>query len=65
MASRPDTLTWRRTAIKKVVAGLAEQYTVNGLAPQPLTKGSEEGKLDLGFGHIPAGERERIVVRDR
>src|SRR5712692_4848938 len=33
-----------------------EQYTVNGLAPQPLTQGSDDGKLDFGFGHIPAGE---------
>ena len=36
--------------------GWAEQYTVNGLAPQPLTQGSADGKLDFGFGHIPAGE---------
>jgi hypothetical protein len=35
--------------------GWAEGYTVNGLAPQPLTEGSSDGKLNLGFGHIPTG----------
>lgn len=36
--------------------GWAEGYTVNGLVPQPLTQGSSDGKLDFGFGPIPAGE---------
>ena len=35
--------------------GWAEQYTVNGMSPQPLTQGSHEGKLVFGFGHIPKG----------
>jgi hypothetical protein len=35
--------------------GWAEGYTVNGLAPQPLTQGSSDGKLNFGFGHIAAG----------
>jgi hypothetical protein len=35
--------------------GWAEGYTVNGLAPQPLTQGSNDGKLNFGFGHVPAG----------
>jgi hypothetical protein len=35
--------------------GWAEGYTVNGLAPQPLTEGSSDGKLNFGFGHIAAG----------
>ena len=36
--------------------GWAEGYTVNGLAPQPLTETSRNGRLAYGFGHIPAGE---------
>lgn len=36
--------------------GWAEGYTVNGLAPQPLTQGSSNGKLVFGFGHVPAGD---------
>jgi hypothetical protein len=35
--------------------GWAEGYTVNGVAPQPLTEGSSNGKLNFGFGHIPLG----------
>jgi len=37
--------------------GWADGYTVNGQAPQPLTQGSADGRLDYGFGHIPAGRR--------
>jgi hypothetical protein len=36
--------------------GWAEQYTVNGLSPQPLSEGSADGKLVYGFGHVPAGK---------
>jgi hypothetical protein len=35
--------------------GWANGYTVNGLAPQPLTQASLNGKLEFGFGHVPAG----------
>jgi FlaG/FlaF family flagellin (archaellin) len=38
-------------------SGWADGYTVNGLAPQPLTEGSKNGRLVLGFGHIPAGQQ--------
>jgi hypothetical protein len=36
--------------------GWAEGYTVNGLAPQPLTEANRNGRLAYGFGHIPAGQ---------
>src|SRR5947207_4705569 len=36
--------------------GWAEGYTVNGLAPQPLTEASRNGRLAYGFGHIPGGQ---------
>ena len=35
--------------------GWAEQYTVNGQAPQPVSQGSDDGKLIFTFGHVPAG----------
>jgi hypothetical protein len=38
-------------------SGWADGYTVNGQAPQPLSQGSSNGKLNFGFGHIPAGKR--------
>jgi hypothetical protein len=37
--------------------GWADGYTVNGQAPQPLTQGSSNGRLNYGFGHIPAGKQ--------
>jgi hypothetical protein len=36
--------------------GWAEGYTVNGLAPQPMTEADRNGRLAYGFGHIPAGQ---------
>ncbi|MDX6475048.1 MAG: hypothetical protein QOH95_559 [Gaiellaceae bacterium] len=35
--------------------GWAESYTVNGLSPQPIDEGSDNGKLTFTFGHIPQG----------
>ena len=37
--------------------GWADGYTVNGQAPQPLTQGSSDGRLNYGLGHIPAGRQ--------
>lgn len=36
--------------------GWAEQYTVNGNSPQPLSEASADGKLVFGFGHVAAGK---------
>ena len=36
--------------------GWAEGYTVNGVAPQPLTEADRNGRMAYGFGHIPAGQ---------
>jgi hypothetical protein len=40
-----------------VTPGWADGYAVNGQAPQPLTQGSDDGKLDFGFGRVAAGKR--------
>lgn len=53
---RVDATTALRQASLVLSPGWAEGYTVNGLAPQPLTEGSSDGKLNFGFGHIPAGK---------
>lgn len=34
----------------------AEGYTVNGVAPQPLTEASRDGRIAYGFGHLAAGD---------
>jgi hypothetical protein len=36
-------------------SGWAEGYTVNGLAPQPISEASQNGKLTFTFGHVPQG----------
>ena len=35
--------------------GWTDGYTVNGLAPQPVTEGSRNGKPSFGFGSLAAG----------
>lgn len=35
--------------------GWAEGYTVNGQIPQALTQASDNGKIELGLGHIAQG----------
>jgi hypothetical protein len=37
--------------------GWADGYTVNGVTPQPLTQGSSDGRLNFGFGHVPASHQ--------
>jgi hypothetical protein len=36
-------------------SGWAEAYTVNGLAPQPISEASQNGKLIFTLGHVPRG----------
>ena len=52
---RIDARSGLKQATIVLAPGWAEQYTVNGLAPQPQTEGSSNGKLVFGFGHVPAG----------
>jgi hypothetical protein len=53
---RIDALSELKHASLVLSPGWAEGYTVNGTAPQPLTEGSSDGKLNFGFGHIGAGK---------
>jgi hypothetical protein len=52
---RIDATSELKQATLVIDPGWADGYTVNGQAPQPLTQGSSNGRLDYGFGHIPAG----------
>jgi len=52
---RVDAVRPLRDATLVLWPGWAEQYTVNGLAPQPLSEGSDDGKLIFTFGHVAAG----------
>jgi hypothetical protein len=53
---RVDAIRLLKDATLVLWPGWAEQYTVNGLAPQPLSEGSDDGKLIYAFGHVPAGK---------
>lgn len=53
---RIDALHELKRATLLLDSGWAEGYTVNGLAPQPVSEGSSNGKLDFDLGHIPAGK---------
>jgi hypothetical protein len=53
---RVDALRDLKSATLILDPGWADGYTVNGQAPQPLTQGSANGRLNFGFGHIPAGQ---------
>ncbi len=52
---RVDAFRELRRATLVLDPGWAEQYTVNGAAPQPLAEGSADGKLEFVLGHIPKG----------
>jgi hypothetical protein len=54
---RIDALKELKKATLVLDAGWADGYTVNGQSPQPVTQGSSNGKLNYGFGHIPAGKQ--------
>jgi hypothetical protein len=53
---RIDATRSLKNATLVIAPGWADGYTVNGQAPQPLTQGSSNGRLNYGFGHIPAGQ---------
>jgi hypothetical protein len=52
---RIDAIAELKQATLVLDAGWADGYTVNGVAPQPLTEASDNGRLVFGFGHVPAG----------
>jgi hypothetical protein len=53
---RIDAVRDLKRATLLLGSGWAEGYTVNGMAPQPVSEGSSNGKLDFDLGHIPAGQ---------
>lgn len=52
---RIDAVSDLKNATLVLDPGWADGFTVNGQAPQPLSQGSDDGRLNFGFGHIPAG----------
>jgi hypothetical protein len=52
---RIDAVAELKNATLILAPGWAEQYTVNGASPQPVTEGSSNGRLVFGFGHVRSG----------
>jgi hypothetical protein len=55
-----------RQNIKKAILvfapGWADQYTFNGVSPQPISEGSDNGKVSFTLGHIPQGHHYTLFV---
>jgi len=52
---RVDAARDLKRATLELDPGWAEQYTVNGIAPQPVSEGSHDGRLVFVLGHIARG----------
>jgi hypothetical protein len=53
---RVDAHRELRDATLVLAPGWAEQYTVNGVAPQPTEETSQNGRLRLSLGNVSAGQ---------
>lgn len=53
---RVDARRELKDAALVLAPGWAEQYTVNGVAPQPSDETSQNGKLRLSLGDVSAGQ---------
>lgn len=59
---RIDARTDLKNAIVVFAPGWADQYTFNGVSPQPVSEGSENGKISFTLGHIPQGKHYTLFV---
>jgi hypothetical protein len=59
---RIDALGDIKRAILVLAPGWADQYTFNGVSPQPISEASADGKVSLTLGHIPAGEHYTLFL---
>ncbi len=51
-----------KEAMLVLAPGWAEQYTVNGVSPQPSNEESQNGKLSFSLGDIPAGQHQTLFM---
>jgi len=59
---RVDAIRELKKGMLILAPGWAEQYTVNGIAPQPVSEGSDDGKLLFDLGHVRRGEHYTLFV---
>jgi hypothetical protein len=57
-----DAVRELKKAILILDPGWAEQYTLNGVAPQPVSEGSDNGKLVYVLGRVPQGKHYTLFV---
>ena len=51
-----------KQAIVVFAPGWADQYTFNGVSPQPISEGSANGKVSFTLGHVPEGKHYTLFV---
>jgi hypothetical protein len=59
---RIDALERIDDAVLVFAPGWADQYTFNGVSPQPASESSDNGKLSFNLGHIDAGNYYTLFV---
>jgi hypothetical protein len=59
---RIDARRELRKAELVLAPGWADQYTMNGISPQPVGEASADGKLAFTLGHIPKGRHYTLFV---
>jgi len=59
---RIDALQDVKRAILVLAPGWADQYTFNGVSPQPISEASTDGRVSFTLGHIPQGEHYTLFV---
>jgi hypothetical protein len=57
-----DAVRELKKAVLILDPGWAEQYTLNGVAPQPVSEGSDNGKLVYVLGRVPQGKHYTLFV---
>jgi hypothetical protein len=59
---RIDALERIKDAVLVLAPGWADQYTFNGISPQPAAESSDNGKLTFNLGPIPAGKHYTMFL---
>jgi hypothetical protein len=59
---RTDARKDIKKAILVFAPGWADQYTFNGVSPQPISEGSANGKVSFTLGHIRQGKHYTLFV---
>jgi len=59
---RIDALKEIKKAVLVLAPGWADQYTFNGVSPQPVSEGSADGKMSFTLGHIPQGKHYTLFL---